>query len=820
MNCYEISLYPARILLILIVAVLAGVTADSNSVAAELTKFIPSAKVEQTLPEKKEPELPAITIPNLITYGNRLSKDLIDMHSQLADINPPDNAKDQLAGIKKSMESLNWDTMMQQADSNLSYKRLSDTMALLNQLQEHLDSYTKRLNVAIELLSKQKKHWVEEENTLKIWLKQLRHADDFSLVKSTMTELEESIDAARKEIQKIMRESLVTLNDVSGMQVRLYTMKVTAGEMLEELRKQAHEQTSPTIFSAKFYSRLNDNVLSLAWQNASAELHKEARILRENRKDLILILAFPILLSLVFIKKKKNLQKNRDWSMLSERPMAFAIFTSLTFFFPWLSTSMPQIVPVCSLAYILSVMRLAGKQEENESWFTRFLYVLSLYLIIGTIVEVINLPIPLQRIYLLVGSCSWLVYVLWRIFSLSLHGNRHHRWLLMIISLALTGIIFAGMFGYDEFGHYLFRGVFLTIFLFISSVILFKTINILLEVVLALLPVVRRHSRAIVQSLRPLVFILCVLVFYSLTAVIWRMFPTSQDALSILLSMEIPLGSYTLTMWAIFMMLSIVYGTLLFSRAVQTILLDEALPRYNIHKGVQLSIARLVNYAILCIGCLVLLQVMGASLTSLTIFGGALSVGIGFGLQTIVNNFASGLILLFERPIKVGDTIQLATELGKVKKLGLRSTIIQTFDNAEIVIPNSDLISGQVTNWTLAERRARLKLSVGVAYGSDIEKVLKILLSVAEEHPMILATPPPRALLLDFGASSLDFELRVWVADFDDRRLVQSELNQEINSEFTDAGIEIPFPQTDLHLRTIDDEAADVLRMPEIGTPN
>jgi len=189
-------------------------------------------------------------------------------------------------------------------------------------------------------------------------------------------------------------------------------------------------------------------------------------------------------------------------------------------------------------------------------------------------------------------------------------------------------------------------------------------------------------------------------------------------------------------------------------------------------------------------------------------------VGIGFGLQTIVNNFASGLILLFERPVKLGDTIEVGMQLGEVKKLGLRSTIIRTFDNAEIVIPNSDLIAGQVTNWTLAERKARVKIPVGVAYGSDIPKVLEILLTVAGEHPMILTTPAPKALFLAFGASSLDFELRVWIADFSDRRQVLSELNQEINSEFADAGIEIPFPQTDLHLRTVDDAAAEALRSP------
>jgi small-conductance mechanosensitive channel len=224
--------------------------------------------------------------------------------------------------------------------------------------------------------------------------------------------------------------------------------------------------------------------------------------------------------------------------------------------------------------------------------------------------------------------------------------------------------------------------------------------------------------------------------------------------------------------------------------------------------GVQLSMARLIHYSVLLIGFVLLLNILGLDLTKLTIIGGALGVGIGFGLQAIVNNFASGLILLFERPIKVGDTIQIGDDLGEIKKLGLRATVVSTFDNAEIVIPNSDLITAPVTNWTLTGRQARVKIPVGVAYGSDIQKVLEILMSCAEEHPLVLSQPQPRALFLAFGSSSLDLELRVWTPDFSDRRQLQSELNQEIESEFSLADIEIPFPQTDLHLRSIDSQAA------------
>lgn len=227
------------------------------------------------------------------------------------------------------------------------------------------------------------------------------------------------------------------------------------------------------------------------------------------------------------------------------------------------------------------------------------------------------------------------------------------------------------------------------------------------------------------------------------------------------------------------------------------------MPGYKAEKGVQLSITRLAHYAVLF---------LGFQLDQLALLGGALGVGIAFGLQAIVNNFASGLILLFERPIKVGDTIQVGSEIGELKNLGLRATIIQTFDNAEIVVPNSDLITGQVTNWTLSERKVRVRVPVGVAYGTDIAKVLEILRNCGNANPMVLNTPPANAFFLAFGASSLDFELRVWILEFLDKLQVLSDLNQDIENEFSLNNIEIPFPQTDLHLRSVDDAAAASMR--------
>jgi small-conductance mechanosensitive channel len=272
------------------------------------------------------------------------------------------------------------------------------------------------------------------------------------------------------------------------------------------------------------------------------------------------------------------------------------------------------------------------------------------------------------------------------------------------------------------------------------------------------------------------------------------------------------MGSSRITIGTVMVAAAVLYVALMTSRALQAVLLQEVLPRRSMELGAQLSISRLVHYAIISIGFLLALHSLGFSLTNLTIIGGALGVGIGFGLQAIVNNFASGLILLFERPIKVGDTIQVGDEMAEVKHLGLRSTVIETYDNAEIVVPNSDLITNQVINWTLTERQVRLKLPVGVAYGSDVARVMGILMSCANEHEQVLKEPAPQVLFLEFGDSALNFELRVWISDFNNRRMVQSELNQAIDIRFRRAGIEIPFPQTDLHLRSVDEPAAAALK--------
>ena len=227
------------------------------------------------------------------------------------------------------------------------------------------------------------------------------------------------------------------------------------------------------------------------------------------------------------------------------------------------------------------------------------------------------------------------------------------------------------------------------------------------------------------------------------------------------------------------------------------------LSRSGMAQGLQESITTISGYIIWAIGLLIALHVFGLNTASLAVAFGALGIGIGFGLQNIVNNFISGIILLFERPIQVGDDVEVNGTWARVRKINVRSTVVQTYDNASLIIPNADLISNQVTNWSFKDKRIRRKISVGVAYGSDVELVRTILLQIPGDVPNVLRYPVPDVIFTDFGDSALIFVLRLWT-DVDHMLEVDTNVRFKIDKKFRENNIEISFPQRDIHIRSIE----------------
>lgn len=216
--------------------------------------------------------------------------------------------------------------------------------------------------------------------------------------------------------------------------------------------------------------------------------------------------------------------------------------------------------------------------------------------------------------------------------------------------------------------------------------------------------------------------------------------------------------------------------------------------------GVAYAISRFIHYLVVLIGLSMAGKLVGVDMSSFAIVVGFLSVGIGFGLQNITSNFISGLILLIERPISVGDLVEVEGHIGRVLDIRMRATLINTLDNVAIIVPNSLFIQNKVVNWSHGDLRIRLHAGVGVAYGSDLELVRETLLQVAREHQEVLERPVPEVRFISFGDSSLNMDLLAWIANPGRQYIVQSELNFAIDAAFRKAGISIPFPQRDLHV--------------------
>jgi len=384
-------------------------------------------------------------------------------------------------------------------------------------------------------------------------------------------------------------------------------------------------------------------------------------------------------------------------------------------------------------------------------------------------------------------------------------ARRNHWWLIVravVAVLALT-IPIAALVGYGVLSDFIARRLVATTSVFLIALVLHGLVRDLMVVFLRdedKPPAAQETANPIFVWSQLLLDMGLGLAIVFLLVPIWgghwqNIFDRVGWALS-----DLTIGGRTFSLTDVLMGMAVFVVLVVLVRIFQRFLERRVLLQTRLDVGLRDAIKTGIGYVGVVIAALVAINTAGFDLSGLAIIAGALSVGIGFGMQSIVNNFVSGLILLVERPIKVGDWIVVGQDEGYVKRISVRSTEIRTFSNASVIVPNSDLISGRVTNWMYKDRSGRIELPIGVAYGSDTAKVREVLLECVKGRDDIKSWPRPEVVFMDFGDSALEFQLRFFIWNVDDRLSIASDIRFAMDAAFREAGIAIPFPQRDVHI--------------------
>lgn len=386
-----------------------------------------------------------------------------------------------------------------------------------------------------------------------------------------------------------------------------------------------------------------------------------------------------------------------------------------------------------------------------------------------------------------------------------------------VVMLAIAAV--ANVVGNVSLGEMLTSGVidsgYLGLALYAAITVFTSLLQLLIERrSVARFRITREHAAPLLQLFGKLLKIAALVAWFVYAMNRFRIFRPVYAVAESVLTHAFTFGELTISLGHVLVFVVSVFIAFWAAKTVRFVLAEEVLPKMSLPRGVGNSVASLTYYALLLIGLFMALAAAGFKVGQLAFLFGALGVGIGFGLQNVVNNFVSGLILMFERPIQPGDVVEITGTSGRVREIGMRATTIKTFDGADVVVPNGTLLSEKLTNWTLLDMSRRLDINLGVAYGSNPVEVMELLTRITRETPHVAKSPAPAVLFMGLGASSLDFGIRAWTYDFDNWVSIRSELMTRIHAALVEAGIEIPFPQQDVNLRSVSEQAGAILRAP------
>ncbi len=577
-----------------------------------------------------------------------------------------------------------------------------------------------------------------------------------------------------------------------------------------------HRDSAP-LWHAEQRTRLLTNLPGQVGDAVVADRAQLSQFARDQRWTIPVQAALFVVLLLVVRSARRTA---RDWASRGEVPpttalvfehfvsaaLLLSVLSSLWLYAPPLPRSAVAVLQVLVLVPAVRIMRFLVDPQLVPA-----LYVLGIFFL-ADIVRHLAAVVPLleQQIFLLEMLAAVIVWGRWAWqWRRAANGPgtlRAARLVALAASLIFAVSLVAGISGFMALALLLGAGMLGSGYL---AMVFYASVRVADGLVAFALRARPLRHLAMVRHLRPLIerrihrlvrwFALAAWVAFSLRY--FGLWNTAVSATEAALTATLKRGSVSISLGDVLVFGVTVGVAFLLSALIRSFLAEEVYPRLPLGRGLPDALSGVLHYTLLLVGFLLALAAVGIDLTKVTILAGALGVGIGFGLQNVVNNFVSGAIVLVERKINVGDAVQINDVVGQVQQMGMRACTVRTWEGAEVIVPNAALTSEKVVNWTLSDRRRRIDVAVGVAYSTPPEKTLDIMLDVARAHPQVLADPAPVALFRQFGESALVFEMRVWTDRFELGVQTQSELSVALYAALQKAGIEIPFPQREIRVR-------------------
>ena len=750
------------------------------------------------------------------------TEQIIESAKEILEVTPEDLTKVDSILSQLNDEFLQFKNQLTEEFLNTSNTIVLDnTMTSIKNVDNRVMGYIEIVQTRTQELEAENRKLIDLTTIWDVTLKSDRITELSGAIISRLNEVVKTLDATDIELKN-------SLNYLLELELKLNDLHL-GFDNLHNLLSKARGETSKTFLIPDsdpiwiMYSEIRDSVNIRTRLNMHL-LERKAELVDyyESYKGqiffaILIIIIIQVLFLMVryqILKEQIEDRKQLDNTVIRIFKVPFMAALLVGIFISWIILPEAPLI-FNKLIYLIALLPFIFILMKVLVDINRFLIVVLFLVLLLSIVSSIlfDFEILSRTLLLLINlvALSWILIVM-RIHLKALDEHpllRKGIHILLRISLIILILCFIGnIFGYYTITSLLLSGILATAFFGISMYFIDLLVNGFFVIIFnspwgQQYRVIKKYQKNMILKIqRSLVFILTV-IFILGTFQAFLILDDVYAWLGEFLKTPYNIGNFSFTTGDILLFLIILMITSWISRIIQFILQEQVLFKSRKKKDVSASISSLVKFAIITTGFIIAAMASGFPLDRLTLLLSAFGVGIGFGLQNIFNNLVSGIILVFEQPLQVGDTIEVGQLIGVVKSIGIRASTIRTFDGAEVIVPNGNLISNDLINWTLSDSQRRLIVKVGVEYGTDPNQVIKILLDVAKRKKELLEYPESYVLFKEFGESALGFELRCYT-ESDNWLHILSDLHVDVNDALIKAGIVIPFPQRDLHIRSVD----------------